>query len=82
MRLTDQNNSVVRNFGNARLPAGISGVVWNDRNKNGVRDEGELGLRSMYVYVDVNQDGVPGVGEPGGFTNRDGKYNITGLARG
>ncbi|MDH3718564.1 MAG: GEVED domain-containing protein, partial [Planctomycetota bacterium] len=76
------DSSVDNNFGNALLPPGISGVVWNDLNGNGVVDAGEPGLGNVFVYVDIDNDGNFGVGEPSAVTAPDGTYHITGLSPG
>ncbi|MEZ6125083.1 MAG: SdrD B-like domain-containing protein [Planctomycetaceae bacterium] len=53
------------NFGNQlRTDAAIGGVIYVDRDKNGVRDPGEEGLSGIVVYLDLNNDGVRGAGEP------------------
>jgi subtilisin-like proprotein convertase family protein len=50
-------------FGNMPLPGSISGTKWNDRNGDGVRDEGEEGLAGWTIYIDENGDGVRDAGE-------------------
>jgi hypothetical protein len=69
------------NFGNKGF-ASISGVKYNDLNDDGVRDPDEPGLRGFYIYVDVNRDGTPGVGEPAARTATDGSYTISRLEPG
>ncbi len=39
-------------------PGTISGVVFNDRNRNGVRDADETPLVGYRVFIDKNNDGV------------------------
>lgn len=39
-------------------PGGIEGVVWSDKNANGLRDKGELNLAGIDVYLDLNRNGV------------------------
>ena len=56
---------------------GIQGMVWNDRDGNGVPDTDEPGLESVLVYADLNEDGTWDGGEPSGLTESDGSYSIT-----
>jgi 6-phosphogluconolactonase (cycloisomerase 2 family) len=60
----------------------ISGVKWNDLNKNGLLDSGEPGLPGWTVYVDSNQNGLRDAGEPGASTAANGSYTIGGLFSG
>lgn len=42
----------------APLPSGsIAGLVWNDENRDGVRDASEPGLSGRLIYVDANGNG-------------------------
>jgi subtilisin-like proprotein convertase family protein len=58
------------NDANARLDLGlyevqaIYGHAFNDNNRDGIRNSGELGLPNWQVYVDANQNGVYDVGSP------------------
>ena len=45
-----------KNFGNYRL-ASVHGVKWDDRDGDGVRDDGEPGLAGWTIYVDENNNG-------------------------
>lgn len=63
-------------FGNARVVAGISGVVWQDFDEDGVRDEDEPGLGNVFVWADLNGDGRVSLGEPSTFTNKYGEYTL------
>jgi CubicO group peptidase (beta-lactamase class C family)/subtilisin-like proprotein convertase family protein len=47
------------NFGNFQTGT-ISGTVFNDLNGNGVQDPGEPGLSGRTLFLDQNQNGVPG----------------------
>lgn len=60
-------SAVVRdiNFGNQRPPRGeIRGVVWDDLDEDGTRDESELGLPGWNVFLDINTNGRFDLGEP------------------
>ena len=47
------------NFGQLlRTDAAIGGVIYADRDKDGVRDPGEEGLAGITVYIDDDDDGV------------------------
>ncbi|HTN74521.1 MAG TPA: SdrD B-like domain-containing protein [Pirellulaceae bacterium] len=51
-------------FGNHATPGSISGLVFEDFNKNGAYDLGEPGLGGVFVYADVNNNGVFELNEP------------------
>ncbi len=44
-------------FGNMPLPGSISGVKWNDRNSDGVRDENEPPIAGWTIFLDDNLNG-------------------------
>ncbi|MGN6544931.1 MAG: tandem-95 repeat protein [Aureliella sp.] len=70
----------------------ISGMVFNDANKNGLRDAGEAGLSGITLYLDSNHNGALDAGEPTAISSADlfytpavneqGQYSFTHLARG
>ncbi|MCA9268958.1 MAG: carboxypeptidase regulatory-like domain-containing protein, partial [Planctomycetales bacterium] len=81
------------NFGNQeRTDAAIGGVVYVDRDKDGVRDAGEEGLAGVTVYIDANDNGVLDAGERSVVTGGDlfytpdvdeaGAYRFEKLAKG
>ncbi len=45
-------------FGNRSLQSVVAGTKYNDLNRDGVRDVGELGLLGWVIYYDANNDGV------------------------
>jgi hypothetical protein len=57
----------------------ISGRVWDDRNANGIQDEGEPGMQTVPLTLRG-----PGIGQFGRFarTNASGDYVFSGLVRG
>lgn len=66
-------------FGNRNLFApptsgSISGVVWNDIDKNGQQDQGEPELQGWVAYIDNNDNGQFDQGEPFAVTNASGVY--------
>ncbi|MDM8556068.1 SdrD B-like domain-containing protein [Desulfococcaceae bacterium HSG7] len=59
-----------------RLPASISGTVWNDLNCDGKKDTGEPGLDDWNVWVKYNNmDDIKFVE----FTDEDGNYKFEDL---
>lgn len=81
------------NFGNQqRTDAAIGGVIYVDRDRNGVRDPGEEGLAGITVYLDKNNNGSLDAGEPSVVTGGDlfytpgideaGQYRFEKLAAG
>lgn len=65
-----------RNFGFELIPVTATGRVWNDVNGNRMRDQGELGLGSTWVYIDTDGDCRLDIGEPSVRTNSDGTYTL------
>jgi protocatechuate 3,4-dioxygenase beta subunit/photosystem II stability/assembly factor-like uncharacterized protein len=78
-------------FGNFRFGT-ISGVKFEDRNGNGVRDAGEPGLAGFVIYIDANDNGMrdwtdlngnnlwdPGEGEQWTTTDLVGNYTFTNI---
>jgi hypothetical protein len=59
-------------------PGEIQGRKWLDINSNGVvnPEQGDRPLSGMYVYVDLNRDGRPSVGEPSAVTDANGHFVI------
>jgi hypothetical protein len=81
-----------RSFGNRRVGgaggpatgvlASIRGVIFNDRNGNGTREDGEAGLGGRLVFLDQNTNGHRDDGEQAAETNGEGRYAFEGLAAG
>jgi hypothetical protein len=53
----------------------ITGVVWNDRNANGGR-ENEPGRQGQSIYLDENTSGGYDLGEPQAISEEDGTFTI------
>lgn len=63
------------------LDGAIRGLIWNDTNRNGIRDFNTLTgtfvdppLAGWRVYVDLDRNGVLDAGEPTTTTGADGRY--------
>lgn len=66
----------------APLLGSIGDRVWNDANRNGVQDSGEVGISgvSVTLWVDSNNDGNHDTQVGGAvLTNANGNYSFTGL---
>ena len=57
-------------------PGVLLGSVYDDRDRDGVRDFFEPGVGGIQVYVDLNQDGDFDAGEPGDITDNSGAFFI------
>jgi protocatechuate 3,4-dioxygenase beta subunit len=77
------------------LPATVSGLVFDDKNGNGVQDKGDLGQPNQTVYLDLNENGALDLAgaldangqplpanEPSAVTDANGDYTITNLGPG
>ena len=60
----------------------IKGLVWEDRNSNGVLDYGEEGISGLNVYIDQNGNSIYDVGETQVRTDSNGKYIFEDLTTG
>jgi subtilisin family serine protease len=54
---------------------GISGIVWTDTDRDGVRDAGEQGRAGETVFLDLNNNGVRDAGT-GAFPSQNVPVNI------
>jgi hypothetical protein len=57
----------------------IAGVVWDDRDADGVRDSGEPGLAGWQLYIDADFSGTLTDGDWSAVTCDDGSYEFSGL---
>lgn len=64
------------------LPATVSGMKFNDRDRDGLRDAVEGGLSGWIIYHDADADGVLDPEEPSATTDAIGEYRLTGLRSG
>ena len=66
-----------------RLTGGlVAGVIWNDLDNDGLRDQGEPVLGGRTVYVDANDNAVLDAGEARATTAGDGSYQLLVTAEG
>lgn len=70
------------NFGNFRLAVIEAGINFHDINRNGVQDDGELGLPGWTIFIDTNDDGVLDTGEQRTVTDGDGRFSFGDLGPG
>jgi hypothetical protein len=68
-------------IGNFRTTS-ISGVKYDDRNTNGVRDAGEPGLPGWVIFLDANDNGSRDPDERFETTDSTGAYTFTNLGPG
>ena len=54
----------------------ITGVVYNDFNRNSRQDAGELGLAGWQVYADTNNNAILDNSEPRATTDSLGRYTL------
>lgn len=64
------------------LPASIAGLVWNDLDGDGTRDDTEAAVAGWTIFLDSDGNGIRGPGESHTVTGNDGRYAFTGLAAG
>lgn len=60
--------------GLAQSPGVVEGVVYEDRNRDGLQQEGEQGLPNMLVFVDADGDGLVDASERRDLTDGSGRY--------
>lgn len=63
-------------------PGNIMGLVFGDRNGDGVRQSNELGVAGFKVYADANENGQLDDGEIFGITASNGAYFLANVPRG
>ena len=72
----------IANFG-FNVPSDLAtGFKWLDINGDGIRDASEPGLAGVYIYLDLDGDQRPDLGEPASITKTDGSYSLTPPSRG
>ena len=81
-----RGRSASQNFDLSVGTAAVYGTVYDDANENQKQDVGEPGEPFFQVFLDVNNDGVPGPGDIGPVTANyegiSGNYALVGLPAG
>lgn len=63
-------------FGFYQVIPDITGTKFADNNGNGLFDTNEPGLEGVYIYIDLDGDNRPDLGEPSSITGRDGTFAL------
>lgn len=74
-----QNSAAALAFGLSTGTVGgatIRGSVYQDTNSNRVRDNGDVALASVIIYVDANINGVLDTGETHTYSDANGNYQL------
>ena len=66
-------------FGNRPLKGEIHGQKFYDLDRDGFKDDDELGLKDWTIYLDSNGNGGLDPGEPSTLTDGAGAYSFTNL---
>lgn len=69
-------------FGNRTTLGSITGIKFEDFNRDGVQDEGEGGLGGVTIYLDQNHNGEFDAGEASTTTAGDGTYVLENVVPG
>ncbi len=74
--VTVSSGTATANFGSV-VPADFAtGFKWLDLNTDGIRDAGEPTLAGVYIYLDLDGDDRPDIGEPASVTKADGSFTL------
>lgn len=63
-------------FAFVKVISDVTGTKWADTNGNGIFDTTESGVEGVYIYLDLDGDNRPDLGEPSAITNSNGQYSI------
>ncbi|MBQ2791329.1 MAG: DUF642 domain-containing protein, partial [Thermoguttaceae bacterium] len=69
-------------YANPNAESGVSGRVFDDRNRNGAQDPGEKGLANRVVWLDQNKNDVLDENERVATTDENGDYAFENLLAG
>ncbi|MEM6469999.1 MAG: Ig-like domain-containing protein [Planctomycetota bacterium] len=69
---TGGDNSV--DFGISQFTPDITGIKFADLNGNGVMDTNEPPIEGVFIYLDLDGDDRPDLGEPSSISGVDGTY--------
>lgn len=63
-------------FGFYQVISDVTGTKFADTNGNGIFDPTESGVEGVYIYLDLDGDDRPDIGEPSARTDSSGQYSI------
>ncbi|QDT13375.1 M57 family metalloprotease [Planctomycetes bacterium K23_9] len=63
-------------FGFAQVNPDVTGFKFSDLNENAIPDANENAIGGVYIYLDLDGDDRPDLGEPAAITGADGTYSI------
>ncbi len=69
-------------FGNKPFPGSVTGFKWHDIDGDGIRDPGEPGQGGVWIYADLDDNGIINLLEPAAITAADGSYAIHDIPAG
>lgn len=69
-------NTAGISFGFTQVISDITGTKFSDDDGDGVHDAGEAGIEGVYIYLDLDGDDRPDLGEPSALTDANGQYSI------
>ena len=69
------------NFGNFRS-ASISGIKWNDIDRDGIKSSTESGIPNWRIFIDTNENQSFDLNEESILTDAGGNYSFGGLSPG
>lgn len=72
----DVPNLIAFNLSTGKVGATVTGTIFNDTNRNGVKNNGEPGLVGYTVFADIDEDGILDPNEPSSVTTADGTYTL------
>lgn len=58
------------------MASDVTGTIYADDNRDGIRNNGENGIAGWTVFLDANKDGALNTGEASAVTNKDGDYTL------
>lgn len=74
--VNDSANMLAFGMSTGMVGGTITGVVFNDTNRNSRQDAGEAGIPGWQVFVDSNNNSVLDAGEPRATTSANGQYTL------
>ena len=70
------NSAGTIQFGFYQVQANITGRTFVDTNGDGLPDPAEGGLADVFIYIDLDGDNRPDLGEPNTKSSANGTYNL------